>query len=265
MFDKPVLLFSEYCNYSLQFLETLYQYENLYNNFIRINIDVNKQTRKRPNIFYQIQDVLQYKITEVPTVIVEQGQYVLSGTEAFKWLDYEINQMNSDGNTNSNPNTNENQDETLEAFNPVEMFSFSDSYAKLGSNDMNDASSQSFQFVGMDEQRIMTPQENSERKPNDNDYQRLEKEREALLRGDPKQSQQHGGTPPRMNMNNMNNMNNDSFNNANNMANISNSKLSSKKREVDLNYQELLQKRDSTVPKVKRNHVDFSTGTIKPY
>ena len=248
-----MLLFSNYCSYSEKFLEALYQNEDIFNSFIRVNIDVVKETHKRPDIFYQIQDTLNYKIDEVPTIIVEDGQYVLSGTEAFKWLEHYLNQDSQVETTNG---------EMLEAFNPIEMFSFSDSYAKIDSNDMNDASNQSFQFINSKEQRIMTPQEDSSNAPSDQDYSNFEKERESLLRNDNKPDNKSKVIMNKQNSvgdisSNMGNIGKQ-FDNKNNNVNL-------KKREVDLKYQELLQQRDQSVPKQPRNNVDFASGTVKQY
>jgi len=151
MFERPILIYSNYCPHSQKFINSLIKVPQLFESFVRINIDVNPETNSRNPIFYEIQDVLKFKITDVPTIIVDNGNYVLFGEEAFKWLDYSINR----GTTNIKDDTSS----TLEGFNSVEMGSFSDMYSKFGSSDMNDATDQSFQFLNRTSIKIETPPE----------------------------------------------------------------------------------------------------------
>lgn len=133
MFEKPILIYSDYCIYSNNFLKALMEHSELYNSFIRMNIDVDPKTKKRPNAFYQIQQALDVKITKVPTLITSNAQYILSDVEAFKWLEYQIKLLTT-------------VDEELRPFNPNEMMSFSDNYANFGSTDLCDAKEQNFKF-----------------------------------------------------------------------------------------------------------------------
>ncbi len=133
MFEKPVVIYSDYCVYSKNFIKTLMKYPDLYNSFIRMNIDVDPNTKKRPKAFYQIQEVLDIKITKVPTLITPNAQYVLSDVDAFKWLEYQV-KLSSDTSGE------------LQPFNPNEMGSFSDNYSSFGSTDLCDAKEQSFKF-----------------------------------------------------------------------------------------------------------------------
>lgn len=133
MFDKPIVIYSDYCVYSKNFLETLMKYPELFNSFIRMNIDVNPSTRKRPDAFYQIQKMLDIKITKVPTLITPNAQYILSDVEAFKWLEHQIKLLTDTSGE-------------LQPFNPNEMISFSDNYANFGSTNLCDAKEQSFKF-----------------------------------------------------------------------------------------------------------------------
>jgi hypothetical protein len=109
------------------------KYPELYNSFIRMNIDVDIQTKRRPKSFYQLQEVLDTKITKVPTLITQNAQYILSDIEAFKWLEYQIKLLSDTSGE-------------LQGFNPNEMGSFSDNYANYGSTDLCDAKAQSFKF-----------------------------------------------------------------------------------------------------------------------
>lgn len=133
MFEKPIVIYSDYCVYSKNFLQTLMKYPDLFNSFIRMNIDVDAKTKQRPKAFYQIQQILDVKITKVPTLITPNAQYILSDVEAFKWLEYQVKLLTDTSGE-------------LQPFNPNEMGSFSDNYANYGSTDLCDAKEQSFKF-----------------------------------------------------------------------------------------------------------------------
>lgn len=133
MFEKPILIYSNYCVYCKNFLETLMKYPDLYNSFIRMNIDVDSQTKRRPKVFYQTQEILNTKISKVPTIITPNAEHILSDVDAFKWLEYQIKLLS-------------NTSDDILPFNPNEMISFSDNYSNLGSTDLYDAKEQSFKF-----------------------------------------------------------------------------------------------------------------------
>lgn len=165
MFDRPILFYSEYCVHSTNFLNTLMKHPDIYEAFIRISIDVEPNTKSRPKIFYDIQTELGIKISEVPTVITPGPEYVLTGADAFDWLQSQI----SSTNTTS---------EELQGFNPVEMGSFSDSYSTYGSNDLTDAKEQTFKFLGRSDDCIETPPETGS--VSKDDYARKQHERESF-------------------------------------------------------------------------------------
>jgi hypothetical protein len=144
MFENPIFIYSEYCNYSSQFNQALEKYPELFQSFIRVSVDVDPRTQQRSPEFYDIQYALGQAIKEVPTIIIKQGEYVLSGQEAFKWLEHTIN---------------ENTDKELEGFNPNEMGSFSDSYASVGAQGLHDATEQTFKFIRKPDEKIKTPPE----------------------------------------------------------------------------------------------------------
>ena len=171
MLEAPLLIFSNYCNYSKAFLESLHEHPNLFNSFNKLCIDIDKQTKQRPEIFYKIQKHLGVKITNVPTIIVENGTYVLSGEEAFKWLQWYAQQQTT-------PQQQQQTTEVLEAFNPNEMGSFSDTYSKIGTSTLNDATDQSFHFLNKPATQIYTPPETEDLNPDD--LNRKQKEREAF-------------------------------------------------------------------------------------
>lgn len=141
--QNKILVYSDYCNFSQNFASALVEHPDLLKQFVKINIDPDLSTGQRPALFYDVQRAIGYEITEVPTIIVEKGQYVLSGEEAFKWLEYHIRKG---------------QSEDLQAFNPNEMGSFSDNYANLNSDN---CASQTFRFLGDPDTPINTPQEDA--------------------------------------------------------------------------------------------------------
>lgn len=153
-FDRPILIYSDFCIHSKNYLQTLMKHPDIYNTFIRMNIDVDHKTKQRPSIFYKIQQELNKKIVRVPTIIVKNSTsneiLLLSDKDAFKWLDFQINK---DGGT------------SIKGFNINEMGSFSDGYSKFNENGnvsthINDANEQSFKFYkNINGQRVL-PGEN---------------------------------------------------------------------------------------------------------
>lgn len=134
MLEKPILIFSNYCKFSNHFLETLKQYPDLYNSIVMLNIDVDPNTKRRPEVFYQIQQALDTKITKVPTIITPDSQ-ILIDTNAFKWLEYNIIKLQELLQQQKEETKKEVEDDTeLEGFNANEMTSFSDNYASLDTN-----------------------------------------------------------------------------------------------------------------------------------
>lgn len=147
--DHPILFFSTFCNYCEQFVAAL-DNNGLSNVFKYINIDVDPETGSRPSIFYDIQSKLQLNITEVPTIVLKEGEYVLAGEEAFKWLQFQLENKN---------NVVPPEPKELNPYNPMEMGSFSDPYASVNSESLHDAKNQSFKFLNAADERIMTPVE----------------------------------------------------------------------------------------------------------
>ena len=165
MFDRPILFYSDYCIHSTNFLKMLSKNQELFDVFIRINIDADPNTKTRPQIFYEIQRVLNYKIEEIPTLITPGPEKVLTGVGAFEWLEFQMNECKKES-------------DDLQGFNPIEMGSFSDSYSTYGSSDLNDARDQCFQFINKPEQKINTPEETSA--ISKDDYSNKQKERETF-------------------------------------------------------------------------------------
>ena len=164
MFDRPILFYSDYCIHSKNFLNVLIKHQELFDSFIRINIDVDVTTKQRPNAFYNIQKELGIQIKEIPTIITPGPENVLTGSDAFDWLDFQTKSLSK---------------ESIEGFNCIEMGSFSDSYSTYGSSDLNDAKQQTFKFIGKNDDKIETPPETASSISKD-DYSRKQQERETF-------------------------------------------------------------------------------------
>ena len=248
MFERPLLIFSEYCNHSVNFLNVLMKHPDLFDSFGKINIDIDPKTRRRPQIFFDIQDALNFKISEVPTVIINKGEYVLSGQEAFKWLEYEIDNLE--------------KNKVLEGFNPNEMGSFSDSYSKFGSTELCDATSQSFKFIDSPHDKIYTPQEDSP--VTQDDYNKKQRERDQSNSLSSIMQTRNSFTSSLMQNNVMPNTN--SFQNTG-KPNFFNQntfdKQNNKQKEIDKRFQDLLMEREQLTPVQQPKHVDFASGNIQ--
>lgn len=185
---QPILVYSNYCKYSAQFINLLQTNENLLNLFVPLSIDPNKNG-KRPEEFYSLQNYLQSLgsgISKVPSILLpsNDGSLIfLEGNDAFKWLESKVvsNGSNSNGsNSNGNSNIEQFENKEVSGINPNEMMSFSDSYAPLNSQ-LHEGSSQSFQFIDKGFQQIQTynedaiPDKNCQAK-----YEQLLKEREKM-------------------------------------------------------------------------------------
>lgn len=250
MFDRPILIYSNYCNYSKLFINHLTKFQPLFEAFIRVNIDADPNTKRRPKTFYEIQEVLKFKITDVPTIIVQNGEYVLSGKEAFSWLEYQLNQISNSQQAESQAQESQpQQNEVLEAFNPLEMGSFSDGYAGVGNETPN---MQSFQFLNAPIQNIQTPEEtndNYEKQNNSNNY-----------------NENRGGNDYSNYLQERNtNMANKSFQSSDKriMSQFSNNndKTNKKHNEVDKKYEQLLSEREMMFQKKTPKRVNFADGS----
>uniref|UniRef100_A0A6C0H6Q6 Thioredoxin domain-containing protein n=1 Tax=viral metagenome TaxID=1070528 RepID=A0A6C0H6Q6_9ZZZZ len=244
LLQRPVLVFSEYCQHSINFINVLRKHPNLFNQFALLNIDINPQTRQRPREFYAVQEQLNYQISEVPTIVINKGEYVLTGEHAFKWLEYEINKL---------------QKTELSAFNQNEMGSFSDSYAKFGSTGLNDATEQTFKFIHQQEEKIYTPQEDSVL--TSDEYNQKQKERDSFSKNI--NSQPTYGKMPSDTFASANN----SFNNQPVSTNIHQQRipqnLSSKQKDIESRLQQLMMQREEFMPAVPKGQmVDFKTGRM---
>lgn len=240
MSQQPILIYSDYCQHSVNFINVLRKHPDIIQQLSLLNIDVDPQTRKRPSEFYTIQQNINYQISEVPTVVINRGEYVLSGEEAFKWLEHEINK---------------NQKKELSAFNHMEMGSFSDSYAKYGSTGLNDATEQTFKFLNHQDEKINTPQEDSVL--TSDEYNQKQKEREIFSKTI--SSQPTYGKMPSDSFASSNMM----FNNNQPTGLRNQQTVTSKQKDIEARLQQLMMQREEFTPSVPKNrNVDFKTGTI---
>jgi len=215
MFERPILFYSDYCIHSTNFINALMKHQDIFDAFIRVNIDVDQNTKKRPDIFYTVQNTLKYKITEVPTIVIMGGEYILSGVEAFKWLE---SQIKSD------------EPEELTGFNSIEMGSFSDSYSSYGSKGLNDdVKEQTFKFIGKPDAKIHTPEETGGNISSE-EYNLKQRERENFGPTNSSSSQNMFQAPPM-------NLDRSLFTN--------NANVSQKQKDLDHRYQQMLADRQN--------------------
>ena len=85
-FKTPIILCSTLCSYCVEFVQKMQEKPDKFEKVIVITIDVDPVTGKRPQAYYDIQNILDWKIQSVPTVITENADSVLSGDDAFRWL-----------------------------------------------------------------------------------------------------------------------------------------------------------------------------------
>lgn len=237
-FQQPILLYSKYCEYSNNFVLALRKNIDLYTSFVLINIDADPQSKKRPKVLYDIQKQIGMPIKEVPTIIVENGEYMLSGAEAFKWLDFQLQEI---------------EKKDLEPYSCLEMGSFSDQYSQYGSSEMNNATDQTYLFINKKYDQIVTPKEDNT-SVKDLDYEKKQMERESF-----------GNIPKQTSIDNKIKFSMNTFESSHNTNSFdtSNSKGNNKQKEMDLRYKQLLNERDSILPKVPKpnpNNIDFQSG-----
>lgn len=163
IFDNDILIFSKFCRYSQSIMQALEKYPKL--KFHKICIDRSRETGQRPVIFAKIQQMMQKRIEDVPTIIAQRGQYIFCGRQAFKYIAYKLNPSKSG----------------ISGFNEKEMNEFSDDYMifgkeeeRYGSSNINDlgdnlpklfdATEQSFAFVDKQLPKITTPYDHDDQR-----------------------------------------------------------------------------------------------------
>jgi hypothetical protein len=300
IFSKNILIYSNFCPHSKLFINTLDKYPDISSMISRLCIDPPPGANKRPIIFYEIQRMLQYKIEDVPTIILENAEAIFSGRKSFKWL--QLIAMPDSKN--------------ISGFNEAEMSKLSDQYTNFkdmqnfGSTKLHDASEQNYAFLG-NNIKIETPQDNNEIHNDDqqNDYIYKQKTAERNHLDDKlyNRDQNRGDIDFRKDRLNSNNIINDNeYNNYKQMREQGNNqsvkpvdinfenphfgysgevaesngfdstgfdsvdinlpKKTPKASEMDTRYQKLMQDRDVDInaPQIPKHKIDFSTGEIIP-
>jgi hypothetical protein len=93
MTENPILLYSTDCKYSNSFLDSLHENKTLYNSFIKVNINKNKRTNKRSQIYTNLVKEFPEYIKSVPCIVLNNKTVILSGNEAFAWLNYTLDNL----------------------------------------------------------------------------------------------------------------------------------------------------------------------------
>lgn len=238
LYNGSIFIYSNFCPHSQKLYKILKE-NNTINKYRLICIDVDPQTKKRPMPFYEIQKLLNINITSVPTIIVDNAKYVLSGSEAFKYVSH-----------NNNPSVQEivkqREPEGPMAFNPNEMGSTSDSYLNFGNIEnyhSADVPRQNYQFLNEDF-TIETPDEaNFNISMKDDMYYKKVSERENF----DKFVQSENNSKQR-------NLN----------INKKNTKTNQKQMEFEDRYNKLLQEREVLDAKpTSRPKINFQTGQVQ--
>lgn len=87
LFLRDIIVYSCACKYSTEFINAIP--DIIFETALVLCIDKNTDG-KRLRLFQTVQDLLGHQITEVPTVIVKGGEFVLTGQEAFRWLEHTL-------------------------------------------------------------------------------------------------------------------------------------------------------------------------------
>ena len=86
MFTRPILVYSNYCPHSNNFVNKLME-TPLAQYFVYINVDVDPITKKRSDDFLNLKMLLaqhfNYNLNAVPTVITENGEFILKDKKGF--------------------------------------------------------------------------------------------------------------------------------------------------------------------------------------
>jgi hypothetical protein len=93
MTENPILLYSTDCKYSNSFLDLLHENKTLYNSFIKVNINKNKKTNERSRIYINLIKEFPQYIKSVPCIVLNNKTVILSGNEAFAWLNYTLDNL----------------------------------------------------------------------------------------------------------------------------------------------------------------------------
>lgn len=122
MTDNPILLYSTDCKYSNDFLDLLSENDTLYNSFIKININKNKRTNKRSPIYLNLKEEFPEYIKSVPCIVLNNKTVILSGNEAFSWLNYTLDNLEKPDTLHPNPQKQQNSQKQQKPQGELESF-----------------------------------------------------------------------------------------------------------------------------------------------
>jgi thiol-disulfide isomerase/thioredoxin len=90
MFDTPLFICSTLCNHCIEFANIMSEDSKKFEDVVVLNIDVDNVSGKRPQAYYDLQNILEWRIKSVPTIVTPKAEEVLSGDDAFKWLKSQV-------------------------------------------------------------------------------------------------------------------------------------------------------------------------------
>ena len=164
---KYIFFYSNYCVHSQKAMKQLFK-TPIYNNCMKVCVD-DKKNPVPPNV------------TCVPTIFLPGNPAPISGSRVFQWIEGLSNQKTSVNGSGGGGN--------IEAFHSGEMSGFSDGYSYLGNNSTS-GMNHNYSFVGSGEQKINTPNEDTESNGNqgsvgkselEQQYDRLMRERDSEM------------------------------------------------------------------------------------
>lgn len=90
MFKSPIFVCSSLCQHCVELADIMNTSPKKFTNVIILNIGIDSVTKKRPRAYYDLQNILEWKITSVPTIVTENAESVLSGIDAFNWVNKQL-------------------------------------------------------------------------------------------------------------------------------------------------------------------------------
>ena len=86
--DRPIILYSNYCPHSKNFLQLLLKHQELFDLFIRMNIDVDPSTKKRPQEFYKLEKMIGLSARNWPLPDDRSSRKIVDHVRLFIWSEF---------------------------------------------------------------------------------------------------------------------------------------------------------------------------------
>lgn len=86
MIPSPILLVSTFCKHSVDIVDLMKTDSKKFNDIILLKIDIDPVTKKRPQAYYDIQNIVEWSIKSVPTIVTKDAKEILSGEQVFEWV-----------------------------------------------------------------------------------------------------------------------------------------------------------------------------------